>query len=130
MIHSSEEPGSQFVLGNIPEAAHPRLHTLNLPVLRGTAFAGIDLPTYFPDVINLPKYPLGSRCRWVPNPATDWGTVIGQIYVPSRTEDKAATQWIWAYLLLLDSNSPSRQWLAADWVDEESLEPLPIESTL
>ncbi len=130
MIHSSEEPESQFVLESFPKSAHPRLNTLNLPVLRGTAFAGIGLPTHFPDGINSPKYPIGSRCRWVPNPATDWGTVIGQIYVPSRTENKAATQWIWTYLLLLDPNSPSRQWLVADWVDEENLEPLPTESTL
>lgn len=130
MIHSSEEPESQFVLENFPASAYPRLNTLNLNVLRGAALAGIDLPTHFPDVINSPKYPIGSRCRWVPTPATDWGTVIGQIYVPSRTENKAATQWNWAYLLLLDPNSPSRQWLAADWVDEENLEPLPDESTL
>lgn len=68
------------------------------------------------------KYPLGTRCRCVPTPQTDWGTVIGQIYAPDQ---KNSHQWSWLYLLLLDSDSPSRGWIVADWVDEEDLELLP-----
>lgn len=127
MIHSGEEP--QFVLENFSGSDHLRPNTLNLPVLRGKAFAGIGLPAHFPEAVSSPKYSIGSRCRWIPTPATDWGTVIGQIYIPDSIGGRTADCWIWAYLLLLDPDSPSRQWLVTDWVDEENLEPLIIEST-
>lgn len=98
---------------------------LNLPRLQAKALSGFALPPGFPNTIGLPKYPVGSRCRWVPTPATDWGIVIGQAYIPSRVE-AASTQWDWSYLLLLDDDSPSRQWLLADWVDETDLEFFPL----
>ena len=127
MIHSGEE--SQFVLENFSGSDHLRPNTLNLPVLRSKAFAVIGLPADFPKAVSSPKYSIGCRCQWIPTPATDWGTVIGQIYIPNSTEGKTADRWIWAYLLLLDPDSPSRQWLVTDWVDEENLEPLTSEST-
>jgi hypothetical protein len=109
MATPSEQPEAQF--------SH-----LNLPILQARELSGLDLPPGFPNAIGLPKYPVGSRCRWVPMPATDWGIVIGQAYAPSKLDDAASTRWDWSYLLLLDADSPSRQWLLADWVDEADLE--------
>ncbi|WP_225895243.1 hypothetical protein [Leptolyngbya sp. NIES-2104] len=113
MATPSEQPESQF-------------SRLNLPMLQAKEFGGLALPADFPNTISLPKYPVGSRCRWIPTPATDWGIVIGQTYIPSRAE-AALTQWAWSYLLLLDADSPSRQWLVADWVDEADLEFFPTQ---
>jgi hypothetical protein len=74
----------------------------------------------------LPKYSIGSRCRLAPQPHSEWGTIIGQIYAPVFKDlDKArqkTDQWSWIYLVLLDADSPSRGWIIADWVDEEDLE--------
>ncbi|BAU13948.1 hypothetical protein LEP3755_44910 [Leptolyngbya sp. NIES-3755] len=114
MATPSEQPETQF-------------SPLNLPRLQARALSGCALPPGFPNTIGLPKYPVGSRCRWIPTPATDWGIVIGQAYVPSKSEDTTLTQWAWSYLLLLDVDSPSRQWLLADWVDETDLEFFPTQ---
>lgn len=57
-------------------------------------------------------------------PETDWGTVIGCVYAPDRSSNRSISQWVWVYLLLLDVESPSRQWAETDWVDEEDLERL------
>jgi len=73
-----------------------------------------------------PKYSLGLRCRWIPNPQTDWGIVIGQIYIPN-IQDLEGKNWSWLYLLLLDEDSPSRSWITIDYVDEEDLEAFPSE---
>jgi hypothetical protein len=72
-----------------------------------------------------PKYRFGARCRWIPMPQTDWGTVIGQILIPEQVADHETPQWSWVYLLLLDADSPSRGWIVADWVGEQDLEPIP-----
>jgi hypothetical protein len=85
----------------------------------------IALPSDFPKTVATPKYPLGSRCRWIPTPQTDWGTVIGQIYVPNPISQNKTTEWSWVYLLLLDLDSPSKCWVAVDWVSEDDLETLP-----
>jgi hypothetical protein len=78
----------------------------------------------------VPKYSIGSRCRLVPQPCSEWGTIIGQIYAPvfkdlDKARQKKIDQWSWIYLVLLDTDSPSRGWIIADWVDEEDLELLP-----
>ncbi|GAP97965.1 hypothetical protein [Leptolyngbya sp. NIES-2104] len=83
---------------------------------------GIVLPMQFPDAIARPQFAIGDRCRWIPNPATDWGMVIGQVFVPIEADQSELQQWAWVYLLLLDSDSPSRSWLIADWVEEADLE--------
>lgn len=55
-------------------------------------------------------------------PETDWGTVMGSIYVPDHSNNYPNSRSAWVYLLLLDIDSPSRQWAETDWVDEEDLE--------
>lgn len=92
-------------------------------------FKDISLPARLPPAIPNPTYPLGSRCRWIPNPHTDWGTIIGQIYSPYHLDHSSEVQWSWLYLLLLDPDSPSQQWLVADWVEEEQLELLTSSSS-
>lgn len=85
----------------------------------------IALPPNFPKTVAAPKYSLGARCRWIPTPQTDWGTVIGQIYTPDPISQNGTTEWSWLYLLLLDLDSPSQSWVIVDWVSEANLEPLP-----
>ncbi|PSB12910.1 hypothetical protein C7B76_21755 [filamentous cyanobacterium CCP2] len=75
----------------------------------------------------LPKYSIGSRCRLAPQTHSEWGTIIGQIYAPvfkdlDKAGQKKIDRWSWIYLVLLDADSPSRGWIAADWVGEEDLE--------
>jgi hypothetical protein len=96
----------------------------NLTVLQFSEFNSCKLPAEFPEMASAPQFSLGSRCRWIPNPNTDWGTVIGHVYIPTN-HDRASSEWSWLYLLLLDVDSPSRQWVAVDWVGEEDLELLP-----
>lgn len=75
-----------------------------------------------PQFVVPPKYAIGARCRWIPRQHTDWGQVIGHVCLPSVENSNETPQWSWTYLLLLDSDSPSRSWVVADWVDEEHLE--------
>jgi hypothetical protein len=95
---------------------------LDFVAWQSSDFKGISLPARLPQAIPNPAYSLGSRCRWIPNPHTDWGTIIGQIYSPYRLDHSSEVQWSWLYLLLLDPDSPLQQWLVADWVEEEQLE--------
>jgi len=83
----------------------------------------VDRELDLPNQIAIPQYSCGSRCRWIPNPNTDWGTIIGLMYLPCETAD-ADPQWGWVYLLRLDWDSPSRAWVSTDWVEEDQLEPL------
>lgn len=95
---------------------------LDFVAWQSSDFKDISLPTRLPQTIPNSTYPLGSRCRWIPNPHTDWGTIIGQIYSPYRLGRSSEVRWSWLYLLLLDPDSPSQPWLVADWVEEEQLE--------
>lgn len=85
----------------------------------------LDLPPGFPKSVDSPKYQVGERCRWIPTQHTDWGSIIGHVYLPRSDSSHETPQWSWIYLLLLDADSPSRSWIAADWVSEEDLEILP-----
>lgn len=80
-------------------------------------------------VVQPPRYSVGSRCRTVPTPHTEWGTVIGHIYAPVLESSGEVRQWSWIYLLLLEPDSPSRDWVLGDWVEEEDLEIFPAEQT-
>jgi hypothetical protein len=97
------------------------LPVFNLTVLQFSEFNSCKLPAKFPKMASASKFSLGSRCRWIPNPNTDWGTIIGHVYIPTN-DDHSSSEWSWLYLLLLDVDSPSRQWVAVDWVGEEDLE--------
>lgn len=79
-------------------------------------------PHTLPESIQPPKYAIGDRCGWIPMNSTDWGTIIGQVLAPVELVQPTTPQWIWIYLVLLDSNSPSRQWVTTDWAEEDDLE--------
>ena len=59
------------------------------------------------------------------NTEHSWGSIIGYVYLPRSDSSHETPQWSWIYLILLDAGSPSRDWIAADWVGEEDLEILP-----
>lgn len=118
---SNDNPNQQTRGGDLPVF---KGFLGNLTVLQFSEFNSCKLPAEFPEIASAPKFSLGSRCRWIPNPNTDWGTVIGHVYIPTN-HDRSSSEWSWLYLLLLDVDSPSRQWVAVDWVGEEDLELIP-----
>lgn len=76
------------------------------------------LPTNFPAGIVV-TFAIGDRVRWIPLPsATDWGTIVGLLY------DWAEPHHSWQprYCVLLDADSPSREWTIADWAWQWDLE--------
>ncbi|NJL41365.1 MAG: hypothetical protein HC899_35145 [Leptolyngbyaceae cyanobacterium SM1_4_3] len=119
-------PDESIASDATPQPSQPFREELNLIPLQSRTVRAIALPPNFPETTQFPRYPFGTRCRWIPNPSTDWGTIIGQVYAPVETVELSDSQWSWLYLLLLDADSPSRTWLVADWVEEDSLELLPV----
>jgi hypothetical protein len=53
--------------------------------------------------------------------------VIGRFYLPAPHR---GLQWSWKYLILLDKDSPSAAWVAADTAWENDLEPTEQEEAL
>jgi hypothetical protein len=93
------------------------LHKLYIPP------SSIDVPANFPDV-EMPQFLYGDRLRWKANhPTTDWGIVIGRFY----SFAPHCRCWQWCYLIWLDPNSPSSDWLRADIAWEDDLEPFESE---
>ncbi|NJL22793.1 MAG: hypothetical protein HC895_21380 [Leptolyngbyaceae cyanobacterium SM1_3_5] len=76
------------------------------------------MPAHFPSDIPT-TFAIGDRVRWLPLPsATDWGTIVGLLY------DWAEGYHSWQpkYCVLLDADSPSRDWTIADWAWQWDLE--------
>jgi hypothetical protein len=125
---NSDASASQPPLGDGSFNPSASLSDEGVGLLFGQNASVVVIPPNFATA-QLPKYSIGSRCRLVPQPHSEWGTIIGQIYAPVfKNLDKArqkTDRWSWIYLILLDTDSPSRGWIAADWVDEEDLELLP-----
>lgn len=85
----------------------------------------IDLPSHFPNV-EMPHFSYGDRLRWIAEEEeTDSGIIIGRFY--SFAPHKLC--WMWGYLILLDSSSPSSTWVSADVAWEDDLECLQRENT-
>jgi len=87
-------------------------------------------PSEFPKHIPAPKFAVGTRCRWIPQPSTDWGIIVGYMLLPDETIPQQSAAWRWSYLLMLDSSSPSRRWTVMDWVGEDDLELFPMQPGL
>lgn len=90
----------------------------------------------FPQVTALPidfspsVFQCGDYLRWKPLEASvepDFGVVIGHFYLPAPHR---GLQWSWKYLILLDKDSPSAAWVAADTAWENDLEPTEQEEAL
>lgn len=125
-MSKSEEPSSP----NRPQASidcNPEAEPAASGNLREMGWQNRELNlTYVPDRLPInvpqPKYSIGDRCRWIPMTTADWGTIIGQVFAPIEPIQLPTPQWSWLYLVLLDSNSPSRRWVATDWAEEGDLE--------
>ena len=83
-------------------------------------------PDEFPENIRPPQYAIGDRCCWISLSTTDWGTIVGQVLAPVELDESTTLQWVWLYLVLLDLDSPSRQWVTTDWAEEDDLERLDL----
>jgi hypothetical protein len=125
---NSDASASQPSLGDGNSNPSASLSNEGVGLLFGQDASVVIIPPDFA-AAQVPKYSIGSRCRLVSQPCSEWGTIIGQIYAPVFKDlDKArqkTDRWSWIYLILLDADSPSRGWIIADWVDEEDLELLP-----
>lgn len=97
---------------------------MNTVTWRSRELNFIHSPDKLLEDIQPPKYAIGDRCRWLPTNTTDWGTVVGQVLAPAELDQPATSQWVWLYLVLLDLDSPSRQWVTTDWAEESDLERL------
>jgi hypothetical protein len=76
------------------------------------------LPQAFPQQVQLPKFSIGNRVRFVPIPAEDYGTIVGIQFTPTEH----LQDWAWRYLVWLDDQSPSRQWTCSDLAWEDDLQ--------
>lgn len=69
----------------------------------------------------LPRYSEGTRVRWKPiNDNNEWGVIIGRFYAFASHR----CDWMWRYIVFLDIDSPSADWVAADTAWEDDLEPM------
>ena len=85
-----------------------------------------ELPITFPDVASA-RFEYGDRLCWACHqPSTDWGIVIGRFYTFAPHHG----HWHWAYLIWLDTDSPSFAWINADIAWEDDLEHCELEQTL
>lgn len=83
------------------------------------------LPADFPHQISTPKFQIGDRVRWQPQPTEDFGTVTGIQFAPAQH----LQTWTWKYTVWLDLQSPSRLWLVSDTAWETDLEAIPASSS-
>ncbi len=81
-----------------------------------------DLPQDFPHHTPSPKFQIGDRVQWHPQPTQDFGTVTGIQYAPAPH----LHHWTWKYSIWLDRHSPSRLWVKTDTAWEMDLKFLPI----
>ncbi|MGI2906958.1 hypothetical protein [Tolypothrix sp. VBCCA 56010] len=76
---------------------------------------GVELPNLLN--ISPPNYSIGSKVRLTPiDGATEWGTLIGYYLCYASHRCK----WQWKYILFLDFDSPSADWVKTTfaWQDE------------
>jgi hypothetical protein len=66
-----------------------------------------------------PRFLEGTRVRWI-HENREWGVVLGRFYAFAPH----LCAWTWRYVVLLDSDSPSADWIVADTAWEDDLEPM------
>lgn len=68
-----------------------------------------------------PRFLDGARVRWVAvDENREWGVVMGRFYAFALH----LCSWTWRYVVWLDSDSPSAEWIVADTAWENDLEPM------
>ncbi|MGB3692920.1 MAG: hypothetical protein WA865_16160 [Spirulinaceae cyanobacterium] len=91
----------------------PCQDSLNLEIPASTTKAIDNFPAN-----TKPRYQEGDRVRWQsPGNSSDWGVIIGHFYAYAKHN----YQWGICYLVWLDVNSPSADWIVADTAWEEDL---------
>ena len=80
------------------------------------------LPKGFPATVPAPKFQIGDRVRWQPQPTEDLGTITGLHYAPVQH----LQSWAWKYTVWLALSSPSQRWIRSDMAWESDLEPAPL----
>lgn len=77
-----------------------------------------NLPQDFPVTVPPPKFQIGDRVRWQPQPTEDFGTITGLHYAPAQHLES----WAWKYTVWLALSSPSQGWISSDSAWEPDLE--------
>jgi len=93
------------------------------PLILSQPPEGISLPSAFPGEVQLSDFLIGDRVRWKfldDTPDTDWGRVVGKYYAFASHK----SDWQWRYIIWLDDDSPSKEWLVLELAWENDLEPL------
>lgn len=79
-----------------------------------------DLPPNFADALP-PRYVEGTRVRWVSvDENREWGVILGRFYAFALH----LCAWSWRYVVWIESDSPSAEWIVADTAWENDLEPM------
>lgn len=74
-----------------------------------------------PDTFTNPRFKIGKKLRYIPETDSspiDRGQIIGFYYCYAV----AKAIWMWRYVLWLDEDSPSRDWLKTTVVWEDDVE--------
>ncbi len=93
------------------------------PLILSQPPEGISLPSAFPREVQPSYFLIGDRVRWKflgDTPDTDWGCVVGKYYAFGSHK----FDWQWRYIIWLDDDSPSKEWLVLELAWEDDLEPL------
>lgn len=77
-----------------------------------------DLPPNFADAVT-PRFLEGTRVRWVAE-NREWGVILGRFYAFAPH----LCAWTWRYVVWIESDSPSADWIVADTAWENDLEPM------
>lgn len=72
----------------------------------------------FTDAVT-PRFLEGTRVRWVAE-NREWGLVIGRFYAFAPH----LCAWTWRYVVWIESDSPSADWIVADTAWEDDLAPM------
>ena len=129
MPNSDDIPSSNSTIGVPLESTNPLFNQdgdviANItPLILSQPPEGISLPSAFPLEVQPSSFLIGDRVRWKfldDTPDTDWGCVVGKYYAFASHK----FDWRWRYIIWLDDDSPSKEWLVLELAWEDDLEPL------
>ena len=129
MPNSDDIPSSNSTIGVPLESTNPLFNQDGDVIANITQLIlsqppeGISLPSAFPHEVQPSYFLIGDRVRWKfldDTPDTDWGCVVGKYYAFASHK----FDWRWRYIIWLDDDSPSKEWLVLELAWEDDLEPL------
>ncbi len=129
MPNSDDISSSNSTIGVSLDSTNPRFNrdgdviANTTPLILSQPPEGISLPSAFPSEVQLSDFLIGDRVRWKfldDTPDTDWGRVVGKYYAFASHK----SDWQWRYIIWLDDDSPSKEWLVLELAWENDLEPL------